>query len=122
MIETVFYLQVFVLFILLVLGIVFRSWPFFLLAAVISISLGAQLAALEPVEFFTGGFVTNRSGDVFTAVPDLNRLTIANSPSVNSWHYMLLYGGFVWLIVAALMIFRTPSFRSLFGGGGRSED
>lgn len=105
MIETVFYIQIIAFFIFLILGIVFRSWPFFLLAAVFSFLLGAELAAGEPVEFFTGEYTLTENSDanLWKQTPDVNALTVSNSNQVNSWHYILLYGGFVWVIVALLL-------------------
>lgn len=105
MIETVFYLQIAALFIFLIFGIVFRSWPFFVLAGVFSLLIGAELATGEPVEFFTGEFklTENADANVWIQTPDVNALTISNSNPVNMWHYVLLYGGFVWFIVALLL-------------------
>lgn len=102
LIETLFYCQVFAFFVFLIFGIAFRSWPFFLLAAVFSLLTGAMLAAGEPVEFFTGAFhlEENSDGNMWFALPDVNALTVSNSSPVNMWHYVLLYGGFVWIVVA----------------------
>ena len=79
----------------------------FALAGVFSILTGVMLAAGEPVEFFTGGYTLVESpADTFTASPDLNVLTISNSPPINMWHFVLLYGGFVWLVVALALVWR----------------
>lgn len=77
----------------------------FALVAVFSILTGAMLAAQEPVEFFTGGFTMTENADEnqWTAIPDVNSLTTSNSSPINMWHYVLLYGGFVWLIVALFL-------------------
>lgn len=108
MIETIFYLQVFAFFIFLALGVIFRDWSFFVLAAVFSMLTGAMLAAGEPVEFFTGAFtlVENQDENVWVASPDVNALTVSNSSPVNMWHYVLLYGGFVWIVVAFVLAAR----------------
>lgn len=108
MIETVFYIQVLAFFIFLALGIIFRDWSFFVLAAVFSILTGAMLAAGEPVEFFTGAFSMEENADenFWVMSPDVNALTVSNSSPVNMWHYILLYGGFVWIIVAFVLAVR----------------
>lgn len=108
MIETIFYLQVGAFFILLLYGFYSKSASVFALAGVFSILTGAMLAAGEPVEFFTGAFTLeeNADGNVWTASPDVNALSISNSSPVNMWHYVLLYGGFVWIVVAAVLAVR----------------
>lgn len=95
-------------FILLMWGLYTRSAAVFALVGVFSILTGAMLAAGEPVEFFTGGFTMTENADqnVWTAVPDMNALTISNSSPINMWHYVFLYGGFVWIIVALLLAMR----------------
>lgn len=95
----------FAFFIILLFAMIFKSAPLFALAFVFSILLGASLAAGEPIEFFTGAFTLTENADqnVWREVPDLSALTVSNSAAVYMWHFVLLYGSFVWLVAAYIL-------------------
>jgi len=126
MIETIFYLQVALFIGLVLIGTFTKSAPIFAMAGIVSVLLGVQLAAGEPIEFFTWNYRLNdESGGVGTQwsyIHDFNRMTINNSPPVNSWHYILLYGGFVWFIIAFILAVRSNDALLAAFGYGRDRE
>lgn len=98
--------------ILAIVGYAFYSkhWAFFGLAGVFVILTGAMLAAGEPIEYATGTFtiVEGFAGDsnMTRFVPDFNAITTTTSVPAWMWSQVMMYGGFVFIILAFVLAMR----------------
>lgn len=106
LLESIFYFQF--LFFLMLLGyaIYTRSASVFALVGVFSVLTGLMLVT-EGISFPSGWDVSGveDSNNLFVRETYTTYMTV-DSSAVNMWHYVLLYGGFVWFIVAFVLVIR----------------
>ncbi len=102
MLDVIFYLQVAFFAVLLLYGFWSKSPAVFALAGVFSILTGVMLVG-EGLDIPTGYEISGADDNVMQVSETYSTYFTFNSGAVNMWHYVLLYGGFVWLIVAAVL-------------------
>ena len=104
MIESVFYFQITVFFILLAYGLARRSASFLALAGVFGMLTGVMLTG-DGIDYPSGYTITGTDSDQNTmgVQLDYEKHTAYNDQALNMWHYVLLYGSFIWIIMALLL-------------------
>ena len=105
MLESVFYFQVCVYLVLLIWALYTRSASFMAIAAIFSILTGAMLVG-DGIQYPTGYDIVGADDNIMSINENYTTQYTFNSNPVNMWHYVLLYGGFVWLIIAFLLAVR----------------
>ena len=102
MLESIFYFQICVFLVLLIWALYSRSASFMAVAAVFSMLTGVMLVS-DGIQYPTGYAVVGADDNHMTINEVYTTQYTFNSNPVNMWHYILLYGGFVWLIIAFLL-------------------
>ncbi len=107
MLEAVFYFQVLVFLVLLGYAIWTKSAAVFALAGVFSILTGVMLIG-DGISYPDGWNVEGTARDENSMIirPQYDVHFTFNSDQVNMWHFVLLYGGFIWLVVAFVLSVR----------------
>jgi hypothetical protein len=103
MIEAVFNFQIFFLLVLLGIAAWKRSASVFALAGIFSILLGVALSG-EGISYNTGYDVSGLNDNNMTITESYTTLHSWDTPIVNMWHYVFLYGGFVPIIIAFVLV------------------
>lgn len=83
-------------------GIFQRSASFIAIAGVFSMLTGVMLVG-EGVSYPTGYQILGADDNTMNINESYSVYTTYNSQPVNMWHYLLIYGGFVWIIVAIIL-------------------
>lgn len=105
MIEAIFYSQVIIFAILLAYAMYTRSATVFALAGVFSILTGIMLTG-EGISYATGYDISGVDDNFMYMTTTYTTYRTWNSGPVNMWHYVLFYGGFVWILVALLLVIK----------------
>ena len=103
LIEAVFNFQVCFLIGLLAVAAWKRSAAVFALAGVFCLLLGVALTG-EGISYTTGFVASGLDDNVMYLTESYTTLHSWDSGMVNMWHYVFLYGGFVPLIVALVLV------------------
>ena len=105
MIEAIFYIQVIFFAVLLGYAMYTRSAAVFALAGVFSILTGVMLVG-EGISYQSGWNINGADDNSMYVEETYTTYHTYESGAVNMWHYVLLYGGFVWFIVAFMLVMK----------------
>ncbi len=103
MLEAVFNFQIFFMVALLAIAAWKRSAAIFALAGIFMILVGVALTG-EGISYNTGWDVSGLDDNNMTITSTYTVLHSWNDSMVNMWHFVFLYGGFVPLIIALVLV------------------
>ena len=119
MLDVIFYFQLVLVLAILAYAFFSRHWAFFGMAGVFVILTGAMLVAGEPIEYATGTFSVIESygndSNITRIIPDYNAFTVDNSQPVWMWGNLMMYGGWLFIIIAFVLV--LDDVREWFSGG-----